>query len=188
MRKLCETISLKEMEKLLKNKLLLNALFFQVSWWGYFLCARSGNLNGVLVNFILYSFAHFIFVSKSRQTRIRDLKLMLSISILGYLVDLFLLEGLLFSMQHKSLASTFWLFGMWWGFASSISYSLRNLILKVRYALPAAALFGPLSYWAGEKIEVLTYFKPVPLYYGLHGILWAGFFYILFKLSKRNVI
>lgn len=176
------------MGKLLKNKLLLNVLFFQVSWWGYFLCARSGNLNGVLANFIFYSFAHFYFISNSCQNRIRDLKLILSISGLGYFVDLFLLEGLLFSMQHKNFTTTFWLFGMWWGFASSISYSLRNLILKVRYALPAAAVFGPLSYWAGEKIEVLTYFKPVPLFYGLHGVLWAGFFWVLYKLAKRNVI
>ncbi len=172
----------------MKNKLLLNILFFQVSWWGYFICARSGNLTGVLANFLIYSFAHFFFVCGNREARIRDLKLMLSISVFGYLVDLFVIEGLLLSMQHKSFSSTFWLFGMWWGFASSIPHSLKNLILKPRYALPAAAVFGPLSYWAGEKVEVLTYFKPLLLYYGLHGIIWALFFWVLYLLSKRNVI
>lgn len=163
----------------------MNLVLFQLSWWGFFLAAYYQSTGAVLPDLVLYSLAHFIFVSKDR---LRDLKLMLVFSVLGYLIDLFLLEGRLFSMEHKNFPESLWLFGMWWAFTSCLSYSMKKLIVRPLWGLPLAALFGPLSYLAGEKIGVLTYFKPLVLFYGIHGLLWAGFFFLLFRLEKRKFL
>jgi hypothetical protein len=168
-----------------KSKLLLNLVFFQVSWWSYFYCAYSGNNLGTGVVFLLYSLLHFQFVSEHRM---RDFKLMLILGILGYLTDLFIFEGLLFSMQHKSFVSTFWLFGMWWGFISSLPYGLKKILRQPVTAGILGALFGPISYWAGEKVGVLAYFRPLWLYYGAHGLFWGLCLYGFSRLEKRKII
>ncbi len=169
----------------MKNKQFLNIILFHISWWIYFICAHSENILGVVANFILYSVLHFYFVSENKG---RDFKMMLSFAISGYLIDFYIFENILFTLKHKTLTETFWLFGMWWGFVSCVPYSLEKIIKKPFLGLPLAALFGPLSYWAGEKIGVLKYSEPLLFYYSLHGLFWALLFFILYGLDKRNKI
>ncbi len=163
----------------------MNLLLFQINWWVYFLCAYTENFLGALFNFLIYSALHFFLIS---ENRLRDLKIMLGFGLAGYFLDFFVFENLLFSMKHKTFEATFWLFGMWWGFMSCVPYSLRKLIQKPIWAFVMAALFGPLSYWAGEKVGVLSYYQPIELYYGIHGLFWAFFFWALSYLEKRKLI
>ncbi len=163
--------------------LIFNFTGLQVTWAA---CAYGAThalpLLGVYVG-LAYIVAHFIF----SKLRIRDLKIMLIVGLLGIAIDsIFTQFNLLsfpeFTNQHLPIPA--WLIVLWFVFALMVPYSLYWLRKNLKIASIAGALGGSLSYLLGHILGALHFAEPIWITFMFYFIEWGLFFPLALLITK----
>lgn len=132
------------------------AIFTQYRFWYV--------IGGLLILFYILS-----------NQRLRDLACMGAIMVLGTLIDsvLTMVSIFVFTGPTFFVPIPLWLVALWGAFALTLSYSLNYL--QHRYAICAAlgAVFGPISYWAGERFNAVEFDYSLALTLGVLAAVWA---------------
>jgi len=164
--------------------LIFNFIGLQVTWAA---CAYGATHSipqlGVYIG-LSYIILHFIF----SKYRMRDLKIMFVIGILGIIIDsiLTLTEIITFPNYENEFAPTpYWLMGLWLVFALMVPYSLywlkRNLII----ASIAGAIGGSFSYFLGHKLGAVQLADPLTMSVGIYFICWGIIFPVALKIVEH---
>lgn len=135
---------------------LANFVAFQLCWFANVLGAANAQpwLGPVVV--ALWLVAHVRACVGAREV---EGYVCASVGLLGYVTDSALvLTGLIAfpAFTHLGGPSPLWMIALWVGFAMTLRHSLGWL--RGRYLLGAAlgAIFGPLAYFAGEKLGAIS--------------------------------
>ncbi|MCF7824915.1 MAG: DUF2878 domain-containing protein [Candidatus Marinimicrobia bacterium] len=138
-------------------KLGFNALGFQTAWWLSVLgLVMDAPLVGPLAMTLYLAIDHFSFTKRQAE-----LLLIFTAMLLGTVVDsLFALTGLISYSGVYPLfphLAPLWITAMWGGFAATLNHSLAWLRGRPLLGFIMGAVFGPLSYMAGEKFDALQF-------------------------------
>lgn len=166
----------------MKNKdFMIIAVLFYVGWFGSVFLAKV-QLSVVSLIFPLIMVG-FLILKKSLT--LKETKIALAISIVGFLFDAALIHfGLVSVVVDSVLHLPIWLISIWLLF----SFSMIKLGLKLQPPILVAtvlgAVMGPLSYKSGEYFKVLNFTSN--LAFPIYAIFWGFAFPIVLNLSKRN--
>lgn len=132
-------------------KMISNFILFQIGWFSVVLSAASGQayIGSLIIAAII---VFHLFTTKHRSNEIILIVLTL---IVGLIWDsLMSMSGLFIYESGILLAqiAPYWILAMWALFATTINYSMSWIKGRIRIAMIAGAVFGPLSYYAGYKL------------------------------------
>ncbi len=155
--------------------LIFNFIGLQVTWAA---CAygatHSFPMLGLYVG-LAYIISHF-YLSKQR---IRDLKIMLIIAIVGIILDMVLTQMNVLSFPNainNSLIIPAWLMSLWLVFSLMVPYSLYWLSKNLKIAAIAGAIGGSFSYFLGHKLGALELAEPLAMSVGIYFLKWGIIF------------
>lgn len=136
--------------------MLLNFICFQLGWFACVLGAANHHAwLGVLIALLLLIF-HIL---KSKNS-IVEMQLILLAMLFGLLFDLIPLSLGWIKFDEiaywPSQLPPPWMIALWGLFASTLNLSLSWLKTKRLTAIFLGAICGPLSYWAGARLNALT--------------------------------
>lgn len=124
-------------------RVLINLAVFQVGW---FVCVLGGNLAA-----LLYTTAALVFHAVYMASGIREWMLILGIAVIGSSWDLLMVNsGQLTFPGTADPGLPLWMLCLWLLFATTFNHCLAWLQSRLAIAGLLAALFGPLTYWAGS--------------------------------------
>ena len=162
---------------------LFNIAGFQICWWLCVLCEKN-NLPYIGPLFMLiFIILHLFFISKLKK----EYKLIILSSILGILIDgSFKLTGMIdyIGDSNNSFFVPLWIIAMWAGFSSTINHSLFWLKKLNFFSFLLGSIFGPLSYIAGYKLNVIL-FDPNIYTIIILSLTWGASIPFLFYINKR---
>jgi hypothetical protein len=151
---------------------LINFVAFQIGWFACVLGAAAGRpwLGLVVVAGVVT--LHLAL----QRPRGPEVLLLLSAGVLGYVMDsLLVLGGVIEFTPAARLGgpSALWMVALWVNLGTTLNNSLGWL--RGRYLLAAAmgAISGPLAYWAGVRLEAVTFGLPLPLALAVISVEWA---------------
>jgi len=166
----------------------INVILFQVGWWT---CLWSASTKSPWIAFavtVLILAIHLKFIASRAKV---EVKALLLTSFLGIGIDFTLLKSGVFWIQLDQGIVDFpvWLGGMWFLFSSSLAHSLAAFQKRPLWAAVAGGIFGPLSYYVGERFEVLHFNEPRIWTFSLFALLWAVIFpaFLWIHSPKENV-
>lgn len=139
-------------------KVPLNFIFYNLSWFITLISAAQGNGNLGLVSALVAVLLHLLLIN---ENWLSELKFIILAILVGSLLDSWPANfGYVnFSNPKPALFGQYplWMGGLWAGFATTPSVSLRWL--RKRYFLAAlfGALGGPASLYAGSKLGAVTF-------------------------------
>jgi hypothetical protein len=164
--------------------LIFNFLGLQVTWAA---CAYGATHSlpklGLGVG-ITYITAHFLL----SNMRIRDLKIILIIALIGIMLDSFLTKLNILSFPDfidSTLPIPLWLMALWFVFSLMIPYSLYWLGKNLKLAAIAGAIGGSFSYFLGHKLGALLLADSVILSVGIYFIMWGAIIPLALIIVKR---
>jgi hypothetical protein len=160
-----------------------NAAGFQAVWWISVAGAIYSRPYLGAIALAVYLLIHFR-ISSPRHS---ELKLLFAAAFLGLLVD-----GIKSGSGFLSYSAAFpalpylaplWIVTMWVGFSATINHSLAWL--RNRYLLAAlmGAVFGPLSYLAGQNLGVMQFNYPLLPSLAVIGFVWGVSVPLLYIIS-----
>jgi hypothetical protein len=166
-------------------KNIFNILGFQLSWWACVLGVKSGLPYLGPVCMLLFLGVHFIYLKSNSL----ELKLVVTFAVLGTLVDTGLaISGILsyngLYAQNVILAPL-WITAMWGGFCATVNHSLSWLKERWISSFILGAIFGPLSYIAGEKFDAITFHSSLTVTCIALAIIWGISMSSIFLVNKR---
>ncbi|MBC7714375.1 MAG: DUF2878 domain-containing protein [Rhizobacter sp.] len=169
---------------LTKKSVILNFFVFYIAWWAMLISSWKNNPVIGWSVFALAMAIHFFRVSINKK---KDVKEVVIIAVLGILLDTILAKtGILtFNNSFSSTIPPFWLMGIWFLFATTISYTFILLRNKIPAQIIVGGFFAPVSYITGAKFGLLSLYHPFPTYYAIHGACWLVFFPLCFYISKK---
>ncbi len=145
------------------------AISIYAGWYGCVYCGRK-NLGWQSLAFPIFS---WVLLFQTLKPSVQDLKKIFIFLILGVLFDFASVHlGLItIADQEKGIGLPVWLLSMWFVFAASLP--LLKTLFQKRYFLSAlmGALFGPLSYYAGSKFEILFFNNQFTV--AIYSVFWA---------------
>jgi hypothetical protein len=151
---------------------IVNFVAFQVGWFACVLGAAAGRpwLGPVVVAGVVA--LHLAL----RRPRGPEILLLLSAGVMGYFMDSVLVLGGVINFTPEARLggpSALWMVAMWVNLGTTLNLSLGWL--RERYLLAAAigAISGPLAYWAGVRLEAVTFGLPLPLSLSLVSVEWV---------------
>ena len=158
-----------------------NFLLFQAGWWLAAYHERLSVWPAIVVAIVMLGMVMI------REKSKRPLLFICMGTLTGIAVDSFLLsQGIFqFSAAHAGFLIPFWLMLIWLMFAITILTSMQWLNGRPLLAAILGAVFGPLSYYAGEKMGVLSFHDPKALSLTLLAVIWAALMPALTLLSSR---
>lgn len=159
--------------------ILINLASYQAIWW-----LAALQIVPTLYLFVLSAILLAIHLSVIRTARKQELGLVLIFATLGYLIDSQILASRIFEFKTES---SLWLFAVWIQFMTTISMSLKSIMLRPILGPTLAAVFGPLSYWAAEKLGVLSYQEPLFQNLAIHGLIWLGIGWTIQRIYNRHL-
>lgn len=165
---------------------IINAVSYQAGW---FACvAGAGNglplLGPVVVALLL---AVHLWLVPRRWHTLRGLAV---ISAIGIGVDSALAGMAVFSFPEYFVFPWLcpaWLIALWVIFASALESCLRWLVEWPRLAAAIGALFGPASYYAGQRLGALQFSPPLLDSLLILAIVWSALLPVLLWLSRKMV-
>ena len=142
------------------NKI-FNILGFQIGWWVCALGAKNDLDYLGPIYMISFIIVHLIFFSEKKL----EIILIISGIILGFFVDssFKFLSILSYVPLDSSFLAPLWIIAMWAGFCATLNHSLSWLKGNNIISFLMGAIFGPLSYLAGQKMGII-YFLVSPFY------------------------
>ncbi len=170
---------------LTKKSVFINFFAFYFAWWSMLISHWKGMPIVGWVAFAIVMAIHFFRVSINKK---KDLVEILVIGGLGILLDTALGNTGVLNFNQSYFLGVFpplWLWGIWFLYASTISYSFILLRNKIPAQIIIGGFFAPVSYITGAKFMLLSVYQPFPTYYMIHGACWLVFFPLCFYLSKK---
>ena len=136
----------------------INALGFQAAWWLTVLgVSHEKPWLGPVGMLVFIALDHTLLKNKNRA----EWQLIAWSMLMGTLVD-----SIFINLNWLEYAGSWillpqlapmWIIFMWAGFASTLNHSLRWLENKYWISAILGAVFGPLSYLAGEKLGAIQF-------------------------------
>ena len=164
--------------KSLSNKKFINAIVFQLGWFG---CILGGDSLALPLLFVLLIFHYAFMVSQSAEWL-----LIAVVTLLGFIVDSFLTFFNVFQFSSVSLGPIpIWLICLWCVFSTSLCHSLSWLRDKLILASLLGSIFGPISYLAGSKMADVVIVEPTIHSLLLIGLCWAILFPLMMIMVRR---
>jgi hypothetical protein len=134
----------------------LHVVAFQVGWFACVLSAAHGKAwIGVCLVGILLGLPLFF-----TTDRLREFRLLLSVGVVGFVVDSVQAACGLFSFGNAgavSWVSPPWMVALWLNLAATLRLSLRWLTDRALLAAVLGAVAGPLSYYAGVRLGAFIF-------------------------------
>lgn len=157
---------------------IVNAVLFQCLWFAAILEGWQIALAPLAV-----LLAHFFFVVRNRSTYVACAVVVL----FGCIADSVLADLGLYTFPEDNLlllgSIPLWLCFMWVGFAASLPLSLRWLHTSPWLLIAFFAIGGPMSYYAGHKLEALTFsVEHLPII----AALWLAVGCVVLMLNQRR--
>ena len=166
-------------------KNIFNILGFQLSWWACVLGVKNGLPYIGPVCMLLFLGIHFLYL----KSNFLELRLVVIFTILGTLVDTSLAISGLLSYNglyaHNIVLAPLWITAMWAGFCATVNHSLSWLKEKWVSSFMLGAIFGPLSYIAGEKFDAITFHSSLMSICIALAIIWGIIILFIFFVNKR---
>lgn len=128
---------------------------------------------------------HFLWIQNRRQ----EILFLLVVAVLGTVVDSFQkATGLLSYASDVSVAwlAPLWITAMWVLFATAMTTSLRWLQGRYWLAMVLGAVFGPLSYVAGERLNGVEFNYGFWFTVIIMGVIWAMVMFGLSWLAQKK--
>ena len=152
----------------MKRKI-LNLVIFQLGW---FVCVLGGNLLAVA-----YTIIALLIHQRYQVKRKSEWKLIALVTLVGITWDsLLVFSGLIFYPEASWLGLPVWMVCLWILFATTFMHSLLWLGQYLWLAAGFAAVFGPLSYWAGVEVSNASFGASISTSILVIGIGWAILF------------
>jgi hypothetical protein len=155
--------------------MLFNLIGFNISWFGLVLLGQS------FIPFALFWLGLHLYFCKKPLV---EFKLILSITIIGTLIDstLLFLDVLQF---HDRMIIPFWLITLWAVFAATIAHSLKFLANSKRLQFTIGLIFPPLSYIGGASLSAVEFGYNLLATYFILGFIWSILIVLFFSLKER---
>ena len=161
---------------------LLNIVAYQVAWFACVLGAAH-QLPWVGTSIALAVAALHLAFTPRRGV---ELKLILIAAAIGLILD-----SALASFGFVSFASgvliegiaPHWMVGLWIAFATTLSISMRWLVVRPMLAVAFGALGGPIAYYAGAKLGAITINSSASAFIAI-GLSWAAAMWLLATLTQ----
>ena len=173
------------MKQLSAKKITLNALLFKIGWWSCVILGSQNQANLAFVLGLCLLMIHFMYVSIHR---VRDLKVIISITAVGFVIDSLLSYLGVFQFPQNAENNFFapiWLVSLWMLFATTLEYSLRKLENKPWSSFLFGFLGGPVSYAAGRGFEILVFPNHFYISLLIVGLIWGLLVPGLYSILKR---
>jgi hypothetical protein len=155
--------------------MIFNLISFNISWLGLVLLG-----NSFIPLTLLWLGLHFYFCKQ----RLAELKLVISIIVIGILVDSLLVLAGVFIFANIPLVPL-WLIALWASFAATIGYSLNFLNSSKVLQFSVGCLFAPLSYLAGASLSVVELGHSALVTYLILAPIWGMLFLLFFFLKSK---
>lgn len=154
--------------------MLFNLLAFNLSWFGLIL------LGNLFIPLTLVWLGMHLYWCKHA---IAEIKLILSIVLIGTLVDNLLLSaGILIFPHHHFIP--LWLITLWAAFAATIAHSLQFLASSTLLQALIGFIFPPLSYLGGASLTSVEFgYSQLATYFILASI-WSILLVLFFHLKE----
>ena len=167
-------------------KIAFNAIGFQLGWWL--------SVVGVMIDLPLLGPLYmviFLGVHYSLFASNREMLLILIAGAGGTFVDgLYGRSGILrfeSGYEHIWLAPL-WITAMWTGFTATLNHALKWLKGRPVLGFVMGAIFGPLSYFSGEKLGVITVLWSWTSTSLILALVWGTAILALYQLNERLAV
>lgn len=164
-------------------KLLINIVAFNIGWLACVMGASHGlPWLGPIV--VAIAVSYHLRVSERPAA---ELDIILVAAFVGLVWDSVMVSMGWLSFPNGIIVvgtAPYWIIAMWVLFATTLNVTWQSLHGKPLLAAVLGAVFGPLSYLAGEKLGGVTIIEPTVAYVAL-GLAWAVFFPALLKLAEH---
>lgn len=107
------------------------------------------------------------------------------LAIIGFFTESCLIQIGLFSIEPPHEVAPLWMVSLWIMFASTFEGMTSNFEKRQYLLIIGAAIGGPFSYYAGEKLGLIRYSRPLGMSLLIHGVLWALLVPSLIWLRKQ---
>lgn len=134
--------------------ILLNFLFYQAVWWTAIWGAANDQPYLGLVALAVFVGIHFT----RSSNRGRDLKLLLSVTVVGGLVDSGLASQNVYAFHSSGpwgSALPLWMWGLWANYSMTLFGALGWMRSRLFFAGVLGAVFGPLTYRGAVSLGAL---------------------------------
>jgi len=136
---------------------LINGLLFYIIWWGCVLGVKySYNFLGPILT-ILAGMFHIYLIKNTKN----EMKLILFVGLLGFFIESFHMHSGILSYSGYIHSNNFfpplWIICMWLGFGGTLNYSMFWMKGRWFLMIVSGVVFGPISYLAGVKLNVLSF-------------------------------
>nr|BDT27704.1 DUF2878 domain-containing protein [Bacteriovorax sp. HI3] len=169
---------------LTKKSVFINFFAFYVAWWAMLISNWKGQPLIGWVVFALVMAIHFLRVSINKKKDAIEVTL---IALVGIILDTVLFKTGILTFNNPLLGTLppAWLLGIWFLFATTISYTFILIRNKIPAQVIVGGFFAPVSYITGAKFMLLSLYQPFGVYYMIHGACWLVFFPLCFFISKK---
>jgi hypothetical protein len=164
-----------------KTHIIFNAVGFQLGWW---LCVL-GVINDLPLLGPAYM-AVFLGIHYQLFRNGREFLLILFAGVAGTFLDsLYTSFGLLtFSGGYGyNWLAPLWITAMWVGFTATLNHALVWLKNRPVFGFLMGAVFGPLSYFSGEALGVISIESPPILASAVLALVWGTSIVLLYELN-----
>ena len=147
---------------------LTNFIGFQIGWLVAVLGAARGYPFLGPVYALIWLWLHIRFATVDRAG---ELIIVVGAMLVGFVFDsLLVLSGVIAFPPHTRLGAptTLWMLSLWAMFASTLRHSMGWLINRYVLGMVLGAVFGPVAYWAGERLAAIE------LIHGSGSLLWVA--------------
>ncbi|OIN48826.1 hypothetical protein BLL37_26150 [Pseudomonas azotoformans] len=159
-------------------KTLANAVLFQCGW---FACVLGGDSAWLMVGLAVLA-VHLLWISSWAE----DGRLILSVAVLGTLVDTVLRTVGFFQFIEPGPLIPLWLMLLWALLATTLRHCLAWSTQPWWRAALLGAVGGPMSYYAGSQLAGVSFgYALGPSLFGL-ALLWALLFVLLASAARKN--
>jgi len=166
--------------KIMHNKL-VNFAFYQTGW---LLCV-FGAVHGFVILSILFALFFIAMHIRCSSRKLNEVFYVMTVMICGYVIDSLLVMIGLFSYEAMGVdyLAPIWIAALWAMFSVTIGSSMAWMTDKYITASVLGGIFGPLAYYAAEKIGAVYILTSHSLL--TQAMVWAVVMPLLFFSHKK---
>lgn len=166
-------------------RIVANFLVFQAAWFGCVLTTAAGH---PMIAAMCPAIAVAIHCIMFREHAMREMKLIATVTSMGLASDLIACKiGLLGLPGQMPLhVNAIWFASLWAGFATCLNASMAWLQGRHMIAAAFGLVAGPLSYWAGVRLQALEV-NAQPWCWVWVGAEWAIAMPVMLTLAARSL-
>lgn len=177
-------MSINEKKSWMTNKNLWNYILFQAFWAALVFPNETKSFWGVIMIVGIYLSIHFRFIFSDLK---KQFLFLIVVALSGFTMDFIYSYFSIIAFPNNSWSPIppLWIMGLWLLFAPTLNFSLQWVTQKPALAFTFGALGGPATYYIGERLQLLTFSRPLMISFVVYGLGW-GLFMVLVSLSNFN--